>query len=168
MTSRELIRELRELEREGRERAYDDQSVPIGDIEFLDRIRKSVMRIKKYSDFTDAISEAAIGISVLADLCKAEGIPRRECRPMERNFERALRESMRKMDMAYKKYSGEGCTWLSNDPRNPFNLSVAINDLTACLHRLIELEEKAVQKRIGRKSAIVEFRGARVVSSLAL
>jgi len=129
----------RRLEEEGRERASRRDEVPRNDVSFLDRITQ-VVKTSKFTDFASAISASAVAISIPAEMCYKERIPRGEC-PIP-DF---VVETMKLMDESARKVIGNRCTWLLGRS-DRYNLSTALNDLTACFHRLLELEERSSGK----------------------
>ena len=151
------------LEEEGRERASKRGWIPESDEEFLGELtgagyefvdileaRKVLeesylppwrREAEKLEDFAYDIAYAAIALRKKASECAKNKVPRKDCLLDEwekKYFER--------LDEASKNAIGKRCTWLFGEIE-PYNLSSALNDLTACYHRLLEEVEKIEKER---------------------
>jgi hypothetical protein len=144
----ELVERARRLEEEGRRIAFE-RDKPIGDevlewfggldptIYNLTRLFNEVAGEVEWGGFVEQIGIAALGLRYEAMRCRRSGMKLGECIVGLH----VIRE-MKDLDRAYKKASGrERCTWLLG-VKEPYTLSAAINDLTACLHRAAEKAEE--------------------------
>jgi len=145
--------EWRRIEEEGRRRAFEKDKLPLSDPSFLERLGMEAE--KSGRDLGKAIGEAALALSAVADVCLADRIPREDCQVPD-----YAREVMRKLDEVARRELGRRCTWLLGI-KEPYNLSSAINDITACFHRLIEVEEagSSALTRVGRRVFVREYSG---------
>jgi len=158
-----LIERAKKLEEQGRRIAFErDRAISDIDLDWLRSISKTVSEAKwllgdflaedEWADwayFLVAVEEAAEKLGTAVEERKAKGIARKDLK-----VEEDCKELMRDVDWYYHKATGKWrCTWLL-DVVEPYTLSVAVNDLTACFHRAIEkLEEVRGGWRIEGKCA---------------
>jgi len=138
-----LLELAKKLEEEGRNRAYNRQEIPFNDSAWLEQIKETSIDMAEeleklghpeWADVADMISLATEG--VLADVvewCSTRKVPRGEC-----YVPPSVESDIEMLDEAYKA-TGEGgrCSYLRGRVE-PYTLSAAINDLTACYHRVLE------------------------------
>ncbi len=146
-----MLTVMRRLEEEGRERASRLDELPRNDASFLSRMAEVAGR-SKYEEFGQAIARAATALSIPAEFCMHDGITRRECW-----VPGYVVQELKAVDAIAKKVIGNRCTWLLDRVRGrEYNLAMAMNDLTACFHRLIELEEAPSRKQITSRVEVIE------------
>ena len=125
------------LEEEGRKRSSGFGEIPFNDVSFLERLSRRVRDLAKrkseLEEFSEAISQAATALSIPAEMCMHEGTTREDC-----TVPQYVIEEMRRVDEASRKLFGRPCTWLLGRRSREYNLSLALNDLTACYHRVLE------------------------------
>lgn len=169
--SEELFSEMRKLEERGREIAYHRAEINsverarswIWDLMFI--YSKIMTGFKKFANIIEDINQyieqlrmASIYLDRDLSECEARGIDRlKDCKITDYTV-----NEMMKLDRKCKSLVGERCIYLSFEPTTA---SAAINDLTACFHRLIEYLEKETRKeRIeeeGDKYVIMKGAGER-------
>ena len=149
---RSLIPEMERLEAEGRERAFHRERLPENDFTWASDVERVAKDLKvlfrglaealdkpelyKYSALADWIAYAAYHAGSEAERCMDERLSRGGC-----TVDEATVRSLRRVDQQYESITGKRCTWLLG-VKEPYTLSAAINDLTACFHRLLEEARK--------------------------
>jgi len=154
-----VIKEMRDIEERGRNIAYVKRNEPAYDEvrEWCNDVRRTAIlafellpyRYKDLEKFVDKIYRIGIAIENDAYRCK---YPR-----LKNVFEGASKEPISKcsakeaaakchwLDEAYDEISGgERCTYLCDEVKD-YKLTAAVNDLTSCYHRLIEMVEEKIR-----------------------
>ena len=135
------------LEEDGRQRAYDRDSIPKNDSAFLEDIMVTArtMRNELREDSQDEKSRLPSWVAMvatytlpIAEHCEGAKIARKDCLITEKSSSDYLRSLIREMDNESRKILQKRCTFLFGEVE-PYNLSSCINDITACYHRSLEL-----------------------------
>jgi hypothetical protein len=151
------IKELREYEEDGRRRAYDRDGLPksdalwaigvavkLNDAKVLDEIEympkaKYQPELAAFNMLTWVFDQALDDMSIAADNCLSKNVKRKDCLIDPK--------ILIKVDSKAEELFGSRCTWLAGElPPERYNLSAALNDASACLHRTIEYLEKYATK----------------------
>jgi len=144
----ERLSKYRELEEEGRELAFKrDEVVSYDDLEF---VTKLVPVLKEIEDeygaiFGDRFKAVATALLLAAGRLMNE-VTRTSWKERrgEHRVGEELKKALEEVDKAYEQLTGkERCTWLRGVVE-PYTLSAAYNDITACYHRLVEIISKAL------------------------
>ena len=140
---RELL--FRDLEEEGRKRAFEREEVPKSDKVFLEKVTASsrIMReelrelnMKREARLPNYVSMVAEYAAPVADHCEGANIPRKDCviTPQNQGVLWSLIEDVNTLSLEMLKRK---CTFLWGEVE-PYNLSSLLNDVTACYHRGLE------------------------------
>jgi len=156
-----LIETLRELEEEGRSRAFRSDELPEDDYytfarkvrlelnELFDETSKLAdkfrdEKLEKLSAAIEQMIDASHQLGRLADVCYGKNYSRRRCNVREfPHYSETFEYRLSKVDEIMKDLIGSRCTWLLG-MTDKYSLSAAINDFTACFHRIIEVFEDRV------------------------
>ena len=138
----ELLEKLRNLEEKGRELSSKrDDIVAFEDSNYFIDVRYTVDNIREFAEdfkiifdekilkFAREISSAIESILRYSDKCLREGLLKKQCEIPS--------EILDEVDEAAKELFGARCTWLRREV-HPYTLSATENDISACIHRLIE------------------------------
>jgi hypothetical protein len=142
----ELVKRAKRLEEEGRRQAFE-RDKPASDA--LDWFREVFKVTNEMHDIFEGMGErvwanvawdigdAAVDAQYnVYDCIREELYTKGECpvKPI-------VKDTLERADRRHESITGRRCTWL-RDVVEPYVMSAAINDMTACLHRCIEkLEE---------------------------
>lgn len=155
------------VEAEGRRRASERDELPESDADFLNDMKHAARdlasRLSKYQEAVSGeeskrldtlktlgkmVRNAAEGLRRRATICLGRGEPRKDCILDEDEM-----LMMKWMDSASKLAIGKRCTWLLGEVE-PYNLSSALNDLTACYHRFLEKSMEFIDRVEDRVEAV--------------
>jgi len=140
---RELL--FRDLEEEGRRRAFEREDTPKNDKQFFEKIMASsrIMRdelrelnMKREARLPGYVGMVAEYAFPVADHCEGANIPRKDCviTPQNQGVLWSLIEDVNTVSLELLKRK---CTFLWGE-REPYNLPSLLNDVTACYHRGLE------------------------------
>lgn len=174
----ELMPKLMELEEKGRELAYDldsqpsreDEKFTSGIIFYLGIVKdalpktipsrweeeEAVKELKNIDELASAVKDAAFSLSMDIYYCQEKGATRKGCEVSEQTYEK-----IDNIDEVYGKISGgKRCSWMKG-VKHPYNLASALNDLTACYHRLVEMIGRVSRAVSDISKKCFSFKGSR-------
>jgi len=146
----ELVEKAKRLEEEGRRIAFErEKPVGVEEIDWLEEVASvaeklawffdEVAEAERWGDFAYRIREVAEELRYDVEACSRK--KRGECAVSDFTMRR-----MGNLDYDYRRASKrERCTWLLG-VKEPYTLTAAINDLTACFHRALEKAEEHLKK----------------------
>jgi len=136
------------LEAEGRRMASERDEIARKDDWFLKALGNAARKIrelftaldlKDWADMSDRISRIARALGGYVFLvCSDE--PRKNCR-----IPAHIEDDFAELDEYSKKATGKRCTWLRGEVEE-YTLPAALNDLTACFHRVLEKVSEYTQR----------------------
>ena len=150
MSMSELVEKAKRLEEEGRRIAFErEKPVGVEEIDWLEEVASvadklawffdEVAEAERWGDLAHRIRKVAQELQYDVGACTRK--KRGEC--IATHY---TRREMAALDDDYWRASGrERCTWLLG-VKEPYTLTAAINDLTACFHRALEKAEEHLKK----------------------
>lgn len=158
----EEIDELMRVEEEGRLRAFNRDSPPVNDFQFLHKVYSNTEKICSYFEdmgfnreveFCRSVQSAALDAADIAAACSLNAVNRGDCImvkergdfwtpeiPAEKGTSYLATAFYRlaSADAVSRDLTGRRCTYLL-DEVYPYPFSAFLNDLTSCYHALVDV-----------------------------
>jgi len=152
-TTKEREQVYKDLEEQGRDKAYNRDDLPKSDKDFFEKIAATaqIMRdelaelnMKKESRLPLYVGFLARDAMPIADHCEGAKITRKECLVTEKGSP-VVWGLMGDVNTISLELLKRKCSFLFGEVE-PYNLSSLINDVTACYHRALEIHSENVGK----------------------